>query len=76
MGLNELTIHAAHELLVKREISSTELTKTCLDRIEEIDDDLKAFVSVTKEKALKQALVVDKQKSFENETLAGIPMQL
>ena len=76
MGINELTIHAAHELLVKREISSVELTQTCLDRIEEIDDDLKAFVSVTKEKALKQASVVDDQKSFENETLAGIPMQL
>ena len=76
MGINELTIHVAHELLVKREISSMELTQTCLDRIEEIDDDLKAFVSVTKEKALKQASVVDDQKSFENETLAGIPMQL
>ncbi|SVA03236.1 uncharacterized protein METZ01_LOCUS56090 [marine metagenome] len=76
MGINELTIHAAHELLVKREVSSMELTQTCLDRIEEIDDDLKAFVSVTKEKALKQASVVDDQKSFENETLAGIPMQL
>ena len=76
MEINELTIHAAHDLLVKREISSIELTQTCLDRIEEIDDDLKAFVSVTKEKALKQASVVDDQKSFENETLAGIPMQL
>ena len=76
MGLNELTIHEAHDLLVKREISSVELTKTCLDRIEAIDSDLKAFVTVTKEDALKQAAKVDKERSFENETLAGIPMQL
>jgi aspartyl-tRNA(Asn)/glutamyl-tRNA(Gln) amidotransferase subunit A len=76
MELNELSIQSANELLVKREISSTELTKACLDRIEEIDGDLKAFVSVTNEKALMQALMVDEQKSFENEALAGIPMQL
>ena len=76
MALNELTIHEAHSLLVKREVSSIELTKMCLDRIEGIDSDLKAFVTVTKEKALKQAAKVDEERSFENETLAGIPMQL
>ena len=76
MALNELTIHEAHSLLVKREVSSIELTKMCHDRIEGIDSDLKAFVTVTEEKALKQAAKVDEERSFENETLAGIPMQL
>ena len=39
MKLHELTIQQAHELLKKREISSQELTKAVLDRIEPNDPD-------------------------------------
>ncbi len=34
MNLYELTIHEAHNLLKSREISSQELTKSVLDRVE------------------------------------------
>ena len=55
----DLTIHAAHELLKAKKISSVELTKTYLDRIKAVDSKVRAIVTVTEEHALEQAKKAD-----------------
>ena len=45
MKPNEMTIRQAHEALVKKEFSASDLLQSCLDRIIAIDDDkVKAFI--------------------------------
>lgn len=60
MKLNELSITQAHEGLKAKEFSSEDLTRACLDRISECDDEINAFITVLKEKSLEQARAVDK----------------
>ena len=57
--LYELTIHEAHKLLKQREISSVELTKAVLERIEKVENKIRACVTITEDVALKQAQEVD-----------------
>ena len=75
MDLFELSIQQAHELLSKREISSEELTRAYLDRIQRLDPQVKAFVTVSEELALEQAREADALiKKGEGLTpLSGIP---
>jgi len=53
--LYELTIHKALDLLQKREISATELTQASLDRIVQVDNHIKAYLTLTPEAALAEA---------------------
>ncbi|MHB8171948.1 MAG: Asp-tRNA(Asn)/Glu-tRNA(Gln) amidotransferase subunit GatA [Thermincolia bacterium] len=78
MSLYKLTAHEAHELLVKKEVSSYELTEAVFKRIDEVEDKVKAFVTVTKEAALERAKAVDEKiKAGEQvKPLMGIPMVL
>ncbi len=75
MELHELSIQQAHELLSSREISSEELTRAYLERIERLDPQVKSYVTVTADSALKQARDVDQRiKTGESLTpLTGIP---
>ena len=59
MELYELTIHEAHELLRKGEISAVELTQAVVDRIVEVDNNVKAYLTITPEWALEQAQEAD-----------------
>lgn len=76
--LYKLTVSEAAEMLEKKEISSTELTKAVLSRIEEMEPTINAFITVTAEKALEKAKQVDeKRNKGENlSKLAGIPYSL
>jgi len=58
MDLENLTIKGLHQLLVNKEISAYELTKFYLDRINQKDKDVKAFLSLN-DKALEQAQEAD-----------------
>jgi len=75
MEFCQLTIHESKKLLENKEISSLELTQSSLKRIEEVEEKIKAFVTVTKEEALAMAEKVDEKiKKGENlGPLAGIP---
>ena len=64
--LHDLTIHDASELLARREISSAELTEAVLARIEDVDERVKAFVTVTEEGAMAEAR--------ESDAEAGVPV--
>ena len=59
MDLENLTIKELHKILVNKEISAYELTKFYLDRINQKDPDIKAFLSLN-DKALEQAQEADK----------------
>ena len=64
--------------LASKEISSVDLTKAHLDRIAEVDSQVKAFLHVDAEGALAQAQVVD-EKIASGQTLsplAGVPLAL
>ncbi len=75
MELNKLTISEALGKLAKKEISSVELTESCLKRIEEIDGKVKACLTVAPEQALEQARTADlKRAQSKKEALLGIPM--
>jgi len=52
---SDLTIHAAHELLKAKKISSVELTQDYLARIKAVDPQVRAIVTITAERALEQA---------------------
>ncbi len=70
--LSSLTISEAHAKLRKKEISSLELVKDCLDRIEKIDGKIHAVVYNNGEQALKQAKEIDAKGVFDH-PLTGIP---
>ncbi len=53
--LHLLSIAQVSKLLKKKEVSPVELTKICLDRIEEFNPKLNAFITVYSEEAMKQA---------------------
>ena len=77
MKLNELTIHKAHELLKQKEISSVELTRAVLDRIEAVDDKVGAYITVAGDMAMKQAQLADMAISNGKcRPLTGIPLAI
>ena len=77
MNLNELTIHELHERLMRREVSSVEATRACLQRIESTDVKLNAFITVCAEEALEAAEAADRRiAAGEVDLLTGIPLAL
>ena len=73
----QLTVDKASRLLAAREISSVELTRSFLQRIEEVDDLLSAYITVTADAALLQAQEADRRiAAGESAALTGIPMQI
>ncbi len=70
--LSGLTISQAHEKLKAKEISSEELTRSCIDRIEKVDGKLNAIVHRNFDYAIDAAKRADKKGTFET-PLSGIP---
>jgi aspartyl-tRNA(Asn)/glutamyl-tRNA(Gln) amidotransferase subunit A len=63
MKLTDLTLSEVVEKLQQREISSLDLTRAYLRRIEEIDGTLNAYLTVTAELALEQASAADQARA-------------
>ncbi len=79
--MNELLKKSATEqrkALLNKEVSATELVKAVYERIDEVEDKVKAFNSLTKETALETAKKVDEKIAHNEELplLAGIPLVL
>ena len=55
MELYELTVHELQEKLDRKEITSSDIVRSYLDRIEEIEPEVDAFVTIQKNEALKEA---------------------
>lgn len=74
-NLNKLNIKKAKEGLEKKEFSSVDLTKACIERIKATDEKLNVFVTLTEEGALKSAEIADKKIEDGDESpLLGIPI--
>jgi len=73
--LHQLTLHEAHKLLKQRKISSTELTRSVLKRIAEIEGKVHACVTTIEDIALNEAERVDNyiKTAHEITPLTGIP---
>ena len=72
------TIAKIHEMLVAKQVSCAELTKSYLDEIEKSNPELNAYVCVTPEEAMKTAKAVDKKIAAGESigALEGVPMTL
>ena len=76
-SLTQLSIAQASQLLAHREISSVELVRAHLDRISQVEDQVRAFLTVTQDLALEQAQAADHRIARgEMSPLTGIPVQV
>ena len=75
--MEHLTVHEAHRRLMSKEISSLELTRACLERIQQVEDRVRAFVTLTPEIAIQQAEEADRRIAVgRGGPLTGVPMQV
>ena len=68
-NLHDLSVFELSELLNKKKISSVELTKEFLNKIEITEQSVNAFALITDEKAFEQASESDKRRK-ENKQLS------
>ena len=75
MRLYDKPAHVLHDMLVKKEISSVELTKDVIARMDEVESDVKAYLAQRREAALKQAEAADERIAAGGDIpfLTGIP---
>jgi len=78
MELTSLTIHDAASLLKQKEISPVELTQSHLRRIQQYDQRLNSFITLTPELALQQARQAEMEimQGTYKGALHGIPLAL
>ena len=75
MELYELTIHQAHDLLTKGEITSVELTSSVFDRIKQVEDRVGAYITLVKDRAMTRAAAADDLiRQGKGGRLCGIPL--
>lgn len=72
------TAHEIRDKIKNKEISSKEITKSYLDRIEKVENKVESYITVLPEEAIKSAEEVDKKIATGAPVgnLAGVPMAL
>ena len=64
-------------MLANREVSSVELTRACLERIDAVEDSIRSFITLTADAALAQAEAADRILADGTASpLTGIPVQI
>lgn len=78
MSLINNSIEDLHKLLVKKEVSCTELTKEFISHIYDCEVNVRAFITITEDIALEKAAEVDRKLANNEQigTLEGIPTAL
>lgn len=76
MNITDLTVHELQEKLKNKELTITEITQAYVDRINEKEKDVEAFVTTLKDEALAQAKDVQAkvERGEIKGELAGIPI--
>ncbi len=76
--LHSLTLHEASDLLQAKKVSSVELTQAVLARLEAVEPKVHAFLTVTKEEALREAQAADVRLAAGKDVtpLLGVPIAL
>ena len=78
MNITNLTVHELKEKLEKKELTALEITKAYVDRINEKEKEVEAFVTTLQEEAIDKAKKIDeeREKGTANSEFAGIPVGL
>ncbi len=78
MPLFHQTAHELHDLLVRKELSAEELNASVFDRIESVEDKVRAYITLTKENALERARAADRliRDGEKILPLTGIPIAI
>jgi aspartyl-tRNA(Asn)/glutamyl-tRNA(Gln) amidotransferase subunit A len=76
--LTTLTLEQASELVRRKDVSPVELTEACLARIDRLDREINAFITVTREQALAAARDMEAElaRGRRRGPLHGIPIAL
>lgn len=71
-----LTAHEIRDAVRDKRVSAAEVTRACLDRIDRIDPQVRAYIDVWRDNALKQAASIDARlaKGDAVGPLAGVPV--
>ena len=73
MELYEYTVHELMDMLEKKEIKISDITKSYADRINEKENDVNAFVTVLTEDALNKSKKIE-ESGESNSKFQGIPI--
>ena len=77
---HELTLSGLTAKLAAKEVSSREAMQACIDRIDAVDDQVNAFMSIDRDNALGQADAADvalaKGATHAGQPLLGVPVSL
>jgi aspartyl-tRNA(Asn)/glutamyl-tRNA(Gln) amidotransferase subunit A len=77
LELHELSIHEARDALRKGEVSSVDITRAVLGRIEAIDGHIRAYLRTTPDDALAAAEEADRRRARgDDHPLLGIPLAI
>ncbi len=78
MNLYELTIHQLQKMLRSGEVTSVDVTKAIYERINDVDKEIHAYISLTREMALEQAEDADRKikEGGDIPPLLGIPLAI
>jgi aspartyl-tRNA(Asn)/glutamyl-tRNA(Gln) amidotransferase subunit A len=77
MKLYQMTAHQLHQLLLRKEVTSREITQSVLQRVEEVERRIHAFITLTPEMALEQAAAADRRiQKGEAGPMTGIPVAI
>ena len=77
MNLNELTIHALQEKIRTGDISATDIVQDVFKRIDAVEKDVHAYITLMRDDAFYGAMVADAEiKAGNIKTLTGIPIAL
>ena len=76
MNITNLTVHELMDKLANKELTSEEITKAYVERINEKEKDVNAFVTTLCDEALEKAKEIDakREKGEATSKLAGIPV--
>ena len=75
MDITRLTVHELADKIANKELTSEEITKAYVARIDEKEKDVQAFITLTTDEAIEKSMKID-EKAGENanNNLAGIPI--
>ena len=74
-SITNLTVHELVEKLKNNELTSEEITKAYIDRINEKEKDVDAFVTLTTDEALNESKKLDEKRNGENQYCATFSEQ-
>lgn len=74
MDYYQTDLSQLHDDLVNKKISARELTKETFDHIKANEDDIKAFITLNEDAALKQAADIDQAGIAADQLVSGVPL--